>query len=99
MIGMTVDPTITPGSGGAFERAFAMQALAVRAKEPGNRLYALFRSKVLADAYTLIEIYDDGAALETHRVSQHMAANRLLTEPFLAAPPVPRMFEVLPHGW
>jgi quinol monooxygenase YgiN len=69
MIGMTVDLTITPGSGDAFERAFAVQAVAVRAKEPGNRLYALLRSKASADAYTLVEIYDDEAALEAHRAA------------------------------
>ena len=98
MIGTTVDLTIMPGSGDAFERAFAVQAAAVRANEPGNRLYALFRSRASDDAYTLVEIYDDEAALAAHRASAHMAANRPLTEPFLSAPPALRMFDVVPDG-
>ncbi|MAU20789.1 MAG: antibiotic biosynthesis monooxygenase [Martelella sp.] len=98
MIGMMVELTVTPGNAAAFERLFAAQAAAVRASEPGNRLYELFRSRTLADSYTLIEIYEDEAALSAHRASSHMAANRPLTAPLLAAPPVMHMFDVLPHA-
>ncbi|CDZ38163.1 Hypothetical protein NGAL_HAMBI1146_27340 [Neorhizobium galegae bv. officinalis] len=98
MIGMMVELSVAPGNTDAFERAFAVQAAAVRAKEPGNRLYELFKSRTLADSYTLIEIYEDEAALAAHRTSSHMAANRPLTAPFLATPPVMHMFTVAPHS-
>jgi len=78
MIGMMVELTIAPGGTDAFERAVAVQAASVRANEPGNRLYELFKSTTLADSYTLIEIYEDEAALAAHRTSSHMAANRPL---------------------
>jgi quinol monooxygenase YgiN len=86
MIGMMVEFTIAPGNTDAFERAFAVQVAAVRANEPGNRLYELFKSTTLADSYTLVEIYEDDAALAAHRTSAHMAANRPQTAPFLSAP-------------
>ncbi|MDR6660455.1 putative quinol monooxygenase [Tardiphaga sp. 215_C5_N2_1] len=93
-----VELTVAPGSTDAFEHAFAVQAAAVRANEPGNRLYELLKSRTLADSYTLIEIYEDEAALAAHRTSSHMAANRPLTAPFFAAPPVMHMFTVVPHA-
>ncbi|MQB04793.1 antibiotic biosynthesis monooxygenase [Agrobacterium tumefaciens] len=96
MIGMMVELRVAPGSTDAFERAFAVQAAAVRANEPRTRLYELFKSRTVADSYTLIEIYEDEAALSAHRTSSHMVTNRPLTEPFLAAPPVMHIFEMLP---
>jgi quinol monooxygenase YgiN len=47
MIGIMVELTVAPGSTDASERAFAVQAAAVRANEPGNRLYELFKSHTL----------------------------------------------------
>ena len=38
MIGLMVELAVTPDSGAAFERAFAVQAAAVQANEPRNRL-------------------------------------------------------------
>ncbi|NSZ66270.1 putative quinol monooxygenase (plasmid) [Agrobacterium tumefaciens] len=96
MIGMMVELRVAPGSTDAFERAFAVQAAAVRANEPRTRLYELFKSRTVADSYTLIEIYEDEAALSAHCTSSHMVTNRPLTEPFLAAPPVMHIFEMLP---
>ncbi len=70
----------------------------MRANEPGNRLYERFESSNTAGSYTLIEIYEDEAAIAAHRTSSHMAANRPLTAPFLAAPPVMHVFTVVPHS-
>lgn len=97
MIGMMVKLAIAPGSGDAFERAFTVQAAAVRANEPGNRLYELFRSQTLPDSYTLVEIYEDEGALAAHRASPHMAANRPLTAPFLVGLPAMHTFDVVSH--
>jgi hypothetical protein len=38
MIGVLVKLSTKPGSGTAFDKAFAAQAAAVRSNEPGNRL-------------------------------------------------------------
>lgn len=97
MIGMIVELLITPGNTEAFERAFSIQAAAVHANEPGNRLYELLKSRTLPDnSYTLIEIYEDEPALAAHRASSHMAVNRPLTSQFLAAQPIIHVFEVVP---
>jgi quinol monooxygenase YgiN len=98
MIGIRVELTIAPGNTDAFEHALAVQAAAVRANEPGNRLYELFKSSNTAGSYTLIEIYEDEAALAAHRTSSHMAANRPLTAPLLATPPVMHVFTVVPYS-
>ena len=95
MIGLMVELAVTPDSGAAFERAYTGQAAAVRANEPGNRLYELFKSTTLSDRYTLVEIYENDAALQAHRVSTHMEANRSLTAPFLA--PAARLLCVRIH--
>jgi quinol monooxygenase YgiN len=79
MMGMMIELTIVTDTSDAFEHAFAVQVAAVRANEPANRLYELFKSRTLADSYTLVEIYEDEAALPAHRTSSHMAANRPLT--------------------
>jgi quinol monooxygenase YgiN len=97
MIGIVIELTVKAGSGLEFERAFAIQAAAVRANEPGNSLYALFRSRVAPDGYTLVEIYEDEDALAAHRNSPHMAANRPLTLPFLAGRSETRAFDVVSH--
>ena len=43
-IGLIARVKIAPGKGGEFEELFAWQAEQVRANEPGNSLYRLFRS-------------------------------------------------------
>ncbi|KHL53310.1 MULTISPECIES: putative quinol monooxygenase [Xanthomonas] len=98
MISMMVRLTVKPASGAAFESAFAAQAAAVRTNEPGNHLYALFRSRVRPDSYMLVEIYEDDAALDAHRDAPHMAAHRPLTAAFIAAAPDIEAFDVIPHA-
>ncbi|MGR6331102.1 putative quinol monooxygenase [Sphingomonas sp. XXL09] len=93
MIVTMVRLTVKPGSGDCFERAFADQAEAVRANEPGNRLYELFRSKKPDGGYMLVEIYEDDDALARHRASPHMAVHRPRTTPFLAIAPDIEMFD------
>ena len=60
-----------PGKGAEFEAAFGKLQAAVRAGEPGNLQYDLFRSKDEADTYVVYEQYADEAALEAHRSAPH----------------------------
>jgi|GraSoiStandDraft_4_1057263.scaffolds.fasta_scaffold567577_2 quinol monooxygenase YgiN len=75
-IGLIVRLKTNPGKGPDFEAAFAVQAKGVRADEPGNKLYQLVKSRTEPDAYVVMELYDDEAALQAHREAPHMAANR-----------------------
>jgi quinol monooxygenase YgiN len=83
-IGLIVRVKVVAGKGPAFEAAFAEQAKAVRANEPGNKLYQLVRSRGDADGYVVMELYDNEDALEAHRTAEHMVANRPRTAGLVA---------------
>lgn len=97
MIGILVKITVKPHGHTDFENAFAAQAQAVRSHENGNRLYDLFRSRTHPNQYTLVEIYNDEAALEAHRTSAHMTAHRARTALFVSEEPEIAEFDVVIH--
>lgn len=66
MIGVLAKLVIRPGANEAFEAAMKPIVSRIRA-EPGNRLYALYRTP--DNNYILFERYDSEAALERHRAS------------------------------
>ena len=94
-IGLIARVSIQPGKGGEFETLFAWQAEQVRANEPGNKLYRLFKSREQDGAYIVMEIYDDEAALQAHRDSEHMKANRPKVAPLVAAPTVLEFYDAV----
>jgi quinol monooxygenase YgiN len=75
-IGLIVRVKVVAGKGAEFEAAFADQARGVRANEPANQLYQLVRSREDENSYVVMELYDNEAALDTHRTAEHMVANR-----------------------
>jgi quinol monooxygenase YgiN len=92
-IGLIARVTVAAGKGAEFEELFDWQAQQVRANEPGNKLYRLFRSREQEGAYVVMEIYEDEAAVQAHRESAHMKANRPKVLPLLAAPTVLEFYE------
>ena len=94
-IGLIARVTIAPGKGAEFEELFAWQAEQVRANEPGNKLYKLFRARDQEGGYIVMEIYDDEAALKAHREAPHMAANRPKVAPLIAAPTVLELYDAV----
>jgi quinol monooxygenase YgiN len=94
-IGLIARVKIIAGKEGEFESAFAWQAEQVRANEPGNKLYKLFRSREQAGSYVVMEIYDDEAAIDAHRNSEHMKANRPKTAPLIAEPTVIELYDAV----
>ena len=85
-IGIIATLRVQPGKEEAFEGVFAELAPAVRANEPGNSYYKLFRT---ADAgvYKVMECYDDKTAVEAHRASDHFRALGAKLGPCLAGAP------------
>ena len=69
-IGIIATLRVQPGKEAEFEAVFAELAPAVAANEPGNSYYRLFRTEE-AGVYKVLECYDDGAAVEAHRTSEH----------------------------
>ena len=73
-IGVIATLKVQAGKGDEFEAVFRDLAAQVRANEPGNKLYQVFKSRKDADTYIVMEIYADQAALEAHGKSDHFRA-------------------------
>src|SRR3546814_14890280 len=96
-IGIIATLRVQPDKTEAFEGVFAELAAAVRANEPGNSLYRLFRTDE-AGVYKVIECYEDAAAVESHRASDHFRTLSEKPGPCLAGPPEhERPTPVRPH--
>lgn len=94
-IGVIARVKVVTGKGPEFEAAFAVQAAGVRANEPANKLYQLVRSRDDADAYVVMELYDDDAALEAHRAAPHIVANRPQMAPLIAQRTVVEIYDAV----
>jgi quinol monooxygenase YgiN len=71
MIGVTARVKVKAGKEEAFE-AFAREVIdAVRANEPGNLFYSLFRTERQGE-YVFMERWRDQAAVDAHGVAPHM---------------------------
>jgi quinol monooxygenase YgiN len=73
-IGIIATLKVQDGKGAELEAVFAELAPAVRANEPGNKLYMLCKSRDEANTYVVMELYDDQAAIEAHRNAAHYKA-------------------------
>ena len=73
-IGVVATLKVAEGKGEEFEGVFRDLAAQVKANEPGNQLYRVFKSRADANTYIVMEIYDDQAAIEAHRSSEHFKA-------------------------
>lgn len=73
-IGVIATLQVQDGKGAELEAVFGELAPQVRANEPGNKLYVLHKSRDDANTYVVMEIYDDQAAIEAHRSSDHFKA-------------------------
>ncbi|MGQ2930847.1 MAG: putative quinol monooxygenase [Sphingopyxis sp.] len=93
-IGVVAILRVLPGKEEEFEGVFAELAPAVRANEPGNSYYKLFRTEE-AGVYKVLECYDDAAAVEAHRASDHFRTLGARLGPCLAgAPEIERLAAV-----
>jgi quinol monooxygenase YgiN len=70
-IGIIATLKVQDGKGAELEAVFRELAPQVRANEKGNKLYVLHKSRDDANTYVVLEIYDDQAAIEAHRNSEH----------------------------
>ncbi|NIJ39282.1 quinol monooxygenase YgiN [Sphingopyxis panaciterrae] len=85
-IGIIATLRVQPGKETEFETIFAELAAAVNANEAGNSYYRLFKSEA-AGAYKVLECYDDQAALDAHRASDHFRSIGAQLGPCLAGAP------------
>lgn len=93
-IGLIATLKVQPGKEAEFESIFTELADAVRANEPGNSYYKVFRTSE-AGTYKVLECYDDEAATEAHRGSDHFRTIGAKLGPCLAgAPEIERLSAV-----
>lgn len=77
------------GKEAEFEAAMGELGRAVRANEPGNKLYTLFKSRKDAGSYIVLEIYDSEDALKAHSKSDHYrSVGRKVGATLAAAPDI-----------
>jgi len=85
-IGVIATLRVQSGKEAEFEGVFAELAGAVNANEAGNSYYRLFRTSE-AGIYKVLECYDDQAALDAHRASDHFRSIGARLGPCLAGAP------------
>lgn len=71
MIGCTARVWIKPGKEADFEAVAREMVDAVRAKEPGNIFYSLFRTERPGE-YVFIERWQDREAEKAHQAADHV---------------------------
>ena len=71
MIGVVAILRAKEGREAEFERTFAEMTAQVKAKEPGNLMYQLTKSRTEPSTYKVLEMYADQAAFEAHGSSEH----------------------------
>jgi quinol monooxygenase YgiN len=94
-IGVIATLKVQAGKGEEFEAVFRDLAAQVRANEPGNKLYQVFKSRKEENTYIVMEIYQDQGALETHGKSDHFKAAGPKIGPTMAGRPDIQYFDTV----
>lgn len=94
-VGVVATLKVQEGKEADFEAAARDLAKAVRANEPGNRLYQLFRSKKDKNTYVFMEIYESDEAMKAHGASEHFRTLGAGLAPALAGRPDIQYFDAV----
>ncbi len=94
-IGIIATVKVQDGKHAEAEAVFGELAAQVRANEPGNTLYQLVKSRTDANTYVMMELYDDEAAIEAHRKSDHFRAAGPKLATIVAGPPDIQYFDAV----
>ncbi|HTP76325.1 MAG TPA: putative quinol monooxygenase [Rhizomicrobium sp.] len=86
-IGVVATIKIKPDMNEQFEAVARELMAAVRANEPGNKVYQFCRSKADASTYVVLEIYADQSAVEAHGKSEHFRTIGAKMGPCMAGRP------------
>ena len=86
-IGVVATIKIKPDTNAAFEAVATELMAAVRANEPGNKVYQFCKSKTDPSTYVVLEIYADQAAVEAHGKSEHFRTIGAKMGPSMAGRP------------
>lgn len=87
MIGVVAKLKIKAGEQAGFEDAAKKLVEAVNANEPGCKQYQLFKVRESETEYLFMEQYEDQAAVEAHRASDHFKTLGAAMGPFMDGRP------------
>ena len=94
-IGVVATLKVQDGKNAEFEAVFADLAPKVRANEPGNQYYRVFKSRKDPNTYVVMEAYELPEAIEAHRKSEHFRAAGPKLGPCLAGQPAIEVFDAI----
>ena len=92
MIALIAKLKVAPGKESEFEKVMLGLAKQVRANESGNHLYTLVKDD---DGYSVMELYEDDAALAAHGQSEHFRKAGAKFAGLMAGPPTLSRYEVV----
>jgi quinol monooxygenase YgiN len=94
-IGIVATIKIQPGKNAELESVAKELMAAVRKNEPGNKYYQFFKSKTDETTYVVMEMYEDAAAVEAHRSSDHFKTIGSKMAPAMAGRPDVQLFDAI----
>jgi quinol monooxygenase YgiN len=86
-IGIVATLKVQGGKEADFEAIFGELAMAVRANEPGNKLYQVFKSRKDKNTYLVMEMYESEEALKAHGKTDHYRTIGARLGPTMAGAP------------
>lgn len=87
MIGVVAQITVKEGAQADFEAVARRLVEAVKANEPGCKFYDLFKVRDGDTEYMFMELFNDQAAVDAHRASEHYRTIGREMGPFLDGAP------------
>jgi len=94
-VGIVATLKVQEGKEKDFEAVFRDMMQAVRANEPGNKLYQACKSRKEPGTYVVMEIYENDDAVKTHTSSDHYKTIGAGMGPLLAGRPDIQYFDTI----
>jgi len=94
-IGLLATIKIQAGKNAEFEAVAKELMAAVRANEPGNKVYQFCKSRDDETTYVVMEVYADQAALDVHGKTDHFRTIGAKMGPCMAGRPELKFFEAV----
>ena len=98
MIGVVAVLKVKDGKASEFETIFKALSAKVRGNEPGNKLYQLTKSRTEPNAYKVLELYDDQAALSAHGQTDYFKELGRQMGPFMDGRPQVELLDTVDEG-
>ena len=93
MLGVIATIQVKQAPAVQFETVFRKMTARVKANEPGNQMYDLWKPQDGSRDYRVVEVYESPEALEIHGKSDHYREGGRALRDLVAAPPKVERFD------